>query len=104
MSDVEALATPGGLSLREAISWRRRHSAAPGRARMAAAIIALVVLVPIHVMVFVMADNTWSLLAVVANPLAIYCAVRGWAYVDLLWMGLAIVCAIVGSFLPFYLV
>ena len=63
----------------------------------------LVLAIPLHVWIFVAADNPWSLLAVVLNPLALYTYLWGWGHVSVYWMAVATVLAIAGTYLPFHL-
>lgn len=101
--DLHELDSPDGLTLFHAIGWRRWHSSPGSRSRLMGGLFALVVLVPLHVALAIMAGQWWSLAAIPANPAAFYLLLRGWAYRDVLTYAVGFLIAFVGNFLPFYL-
>lgn len=101
--DLAERETPDGLGLKDALVWRRWHSMPVSRARAVTVCLALVLLVPVHVAMVVVADNTWSLLGVGLNPLVVVTYLWGWGHRDVLWVAIALVLALVGNFAPFYL-
>jgi hypothetical protein len=60
-------------------------------------------LVGIQVAMFVVADNTWALIAIPVLPLAGYFLLLGWVHQRLGWRVLGLLLFVLGAMVPFYL-
>ena len=85
-------------------AFRRIWVANPtGTVRNSFAAFGCVFMLGIQVAMFVMADNTWALVGVVALPLAGWFILRGWVYQRLPWRVLGLLLFVLGAMVPFYL-
>lgn len=92
-----------GMTLREAVVWRRYHSSPGSRRRISTFLLALVALVPVQVMFFAGTGQAWSLVAVALDPFAAYLGLRGWARQEPVILFFAVAVGFLANAVPFYL-
>ena len=61
------------------------------------------IMLGVQVAMFVVADNTWALIAIPVLPAAAYFILLGWVYQRLSWRVLGLLLFVLGAMVPFYL-
>jgi hypothetical protein len=76
---------------------------ASGTTRNTFAAVGCLCLVALQIAMFVMADNTWALIGVLLLPAAAWMILVGWVYQRQGWRAIGLLLAVLGAFVPFYL-
>ncbi|MFC4783643.1 hypothetical protein ACT8ZV_04165 [Nocardioides sp. MAHUQ-72] len=102
MTQDQAVGTEQHIPFKAALhrAWR---SSSTGTVRYAGYAFGALVMLGVHVAMFVVADNTWSLIAVPALPAAAYFILAGWVYGRVSWRVLGLLLFVLGAMVPFYL-
>jgi hypothetical protein len=74
-----------------------------GTVRYASAAFGWGIMLDVQVAMFVVADNSWALVAIPVLPFAGYFLLLGWVYQRVSWRVLGLLLFVLGAMVPFYL-